>query len=222
MRTIYHEQLSALANRLGEMCGLAGLAMERATRALLQADLVLAEQVISDHEQIKAMNARIEEDAFALLALQQPVAGELRAIFSSIQIAADVDRMGALAVHVAKIARRRHPLHTLPEEVNDCFVEMGRVAVELGNSAKQVLVSRDPKKAARLREEDDAMDNLHRHLFSVLMDHDGWKHGTSAAVDVALLGRFYERFADHAVEVGRRVVFMVTGALPPEEEISTY
>ena len=136
MRTIYHEQLSALANQLGEMCGLAGLAMERATRALLQADLVLAEQVISDHEQIRAMNMRVEEDAFALLALQQPVAGELRAIFTSIQIAADVDRMGALAVHVAKIARRRHPLHTLPEEVNDCFAEMGRVAVELGNGAK--------------------------------------------------------------------------------------
>ena len=66
------------------------------------------------------------------------------------------------------------------------------------------------------------MDNLHRHLFSVLMDHDGWKHGTSAAVDVALLSRFYERFADHAVEVGRRVVFQVTGTLPAEQEVSTY
>jgi phosphate transport system protein len=207
---------------MGEMCGLAGVAMERSTQALLQADLGLAEQVISDREQIVAMNARIEEEAFALLALQQPVTGELRAIFSSIQIAADVDRMGALAVHVAKIARRRHPLHALPEEVNGCFAEMGRVAVELGNSAKQVLLSRDPEKAASLRREDDAMDDLHRHLFTVLMDHGEWKHGISAAVDVALLSRFYERFADHAVEVGRRVVFQVTGTLPPEEEVSTY
>ena len=222
MRTVYHEQLSALTKQSGEMCGLAGVAMERATRALLQADLVLAEQVISEHEQIMAMSTRVEEDAFALLALQQPVAGELRAIFSSIQIAADVDRMGALAVHVAKIARRRHPLHALPEEVTGCFAEMGRVAVEMGNSAKQVLLSGDPEKAARLRKEDDAMDDLHRHLFTLLMDHDEWKHGISAAVDVALLGRFYERFADHAVGVGRRVVFEVTGTLPPEEEISTY
>ena len=222
MRTVYHEQLAALATQLGEMCGLAGVAMQRATQALLQADLVLAEQVITDHEQIMAMSTRVEEDAFALLALQQPVASELRAIFSSIQIAADVDRMGALAVHVAKIARRRHPQHALPEEVNGCFSEMGRVAVELGNSAQQVLMSRDPEKAARLREEDDAMDNLHRQLFTVLMDHDEWKHGISAAVDVALLGRFYERFADHAVEVGRRIVFQVTGALPAEQEISTY
>ena len=222
MRTVYHEQLAALAAQLGEMCGLAGVAMQRATQALLQADLVLAEQVITDHEQIMAMSTRVEEDAFALLALQQPVASELRAIFSSIQIAADVDRMGALAVHVAKIARRRHPQHALPEDVTGCFSEMGRVAVELGNSAQQVLMSRDPAKAARLREEDDAMDNLHRQLFTVLMDHDEWKHGVPAAVDVALLGRFYERFADHAVEVGRRIVFQVTGALPAEQEISTY
>jgi phosphate transport system protein len=218
MRTAYHEQLSALTAQLGEMCGLAGVAMERATQALLQADLVLAEQVISDHEHIGAMSARAEESAFVLLALQAPVAGDLRAIVSSIQIVADVDRMGALALHVAKIARRRHPQHALPEEVNGYFAEMGRVAVELGNAAQEVLLSRDPEKAARLREEDDAMDDLHQHLFTVLMDRD-WKHGVTAAVDVTLLSRFYERFADHAVEVGRRVVFQVTGKLPEEEDL---
>jgi phosphate transport system protein len=218
MRTAYHEQLDALTARLGEICGLAGAAMERATQALLQADLVLAEQVITDHELIAAMSAKAEESAFVLLALQAPVAGDLRAIVSSIQIVADVDRMGALALHVAKIARRRHPQHALPEEVNGYFAEMGRVAVELGNSAQEVLVTRDPEKAARIREEDDAMDDLHRHLFTVLMDRD-WKHGVAAAVDVTLLGRFYERFADHAVEVARRIIFQVTGKLPDEEQI---
>jgi phosphate transport system protein len=218
MRTAYHEQLDALTAQLGEMCGLAGAAMERATQALLQADLMLAEQVITDHEQIAAMSARAEESAFVLLALQAPVAGDLRSIVGSIQIVADVDRMGALALHVAKIARRRHPQHALPEEVNGYFAEMGRVAVELGNSAQEVLITRDPEKAARIREEDDAMDDLHRHLFTVLMDRE-WKHGVAAAVDVTLLGRFYERFADHAVEVARRVIFQVTGAHPDEEQI---
>ncbi len=218
MRTAYHEQLEALTTQLGEMCGLAGAAMERATQALLQADLVLAEQVITDHEQIAAMSARAEESAFVLLALQAPVAGDLRAIVGSIQIVADVDRMGALALHVAKIARRRHPQHALPEEVNGYFAEMGRLAVELGNSAQEVLVTRDPEKAARIGEEDDAMDDLHRHLFTVLMDRE-WKHGVAAAVDVTLLGRFYERFADHAVEVARRVIFQVTGRHPAEEDI---
>jgi phosphate transport system protein len=218
MRTAYHEQLEALTAQLGDMCGLAGAAMERATQALLQADLVLAEQVITDHEQIAAMSAKAEESAFVLLALQAPVAGDLRAIVGAIQIVADVDRMGALALHVAKIARRRHPQHALPEEVNGYFAEMGRVAVELGNSAQEVLITRDPEKAARIREEDDAMDDLHRHLFTVLMDKE-WKHGVAAAVDVTLLGRFYERFADHAVEVARRVIFQVTGKHPDEEQI---
>ncbi|KRE26525.1 PhoU family transcriptional regulator [Mycobacterium sp. Soil538] len=218
MRTAYHEQLEGLTNQLGEMCGLAGVAMERATQALLQADLALAEQVITDHEQIVAMSVRAEESAFVLLALQAPVAGDLRAIVSSIQIVADVDRMGALALHVAKIARRRHPQHALPEEVNGYFAEMGRVAVELGHSAQEVLLTRDPEKAARIREEDDAMDDLHRHLFTVLMDRE-WKYGVAAAVDVTLLGRFYERFADHAVEIARRVIFQVTGHTPDEEEL---
>jgi phosphate transport system protein len=218
MRTAYHDQLEALTGQLGEVCGLAGAAMERATQALLQADLGLAEQVITDHEQIAAMSAKAEEAAFVLLALQAPVAGDLRAIVGSIQNVADVDRMGALALHVAKIARRRHPQHALPEEVNGYFSEMGRVAVELGNSAQEALVTRDPEQAARVREEDDAMDDLHRHLFTVLMDRD-WKHGVTAAVDVTLLSRFFERFADHAVEVANRVIFQVTGKFPDEDEI---
>jgi phosphate transport system protein len=221
MRTAYHEQLDALIHQLAEMCRLAGVAMERSTQALLQADLVLAEQVIGDHERITSASARAEEAAFVLLALQAPVAGDLRAIVGSIQIVADVERMGALALHVAKIARRRHPQHALPEEVNGYFAEMGRVAVDLADSAAEVLLSRDPEKARRIREDDDAMDDLHQHLFTVMMDRD-WKHGVAAAVDVTLLGRFYERFADHAVEISRRVIFQVTGKLPAEEEISTY
>ena len=129
--------------------------------------------------------------------------------------------MGALAVHVAKIVRQRHPEHVLPAEVEGYFAEMGRVAVELAKSAQEVLLTRDPGKAARIREQDDAMDELHRQLFNELMDRE-WKHGVPAAVDVALLGRFYERFADHAVEVGRRVVFQATGTLPPEQGVGTY
>lgn len=217
MRTGYHAQLDALTNQLAEMCRMAGVAMERATQALLQADLVLAEQVIGDHEKLSAASVRAEEAALVLLALQAPVAEDVRAIVSSIQIVADVERMGALALHVAKIARRRHPQHALPEEVNGYFSEMGRLAVELGDSAREVLLSHDPEKARRIREEDDAMDDLHRHLFSVLMDRE-WRHGVAAAVDVTLLGRFYERFADHAVEISRRVIFQVTGELPVDED----
>lgn len=210
MRTAFHEQLDSLTEMLSNMCGLAGLAMDRATQALLQADLALAEEVISDHDQLAHMQTRAEEAAFALLALQAPVAGDLRLVFGSFQNVADAERMGALALHVAKIARRRHPHHALPDEVKGFFAEMGRIAIDLGNSAKEVVLSRDPKRAAQISREDDAMDQLHKQLFSVLMDTE-WKYGVAAAVDVTLLGRFYERFADHAVAIGRRVVFEATG-----------
>jgi phosphate transport system protein len=221
MRTAYHEQLARLTMQLGEMCGLAGVAMKRATQALLDADRVAAEQVISDHQQLVAMRERVEKEAFALLALQQPVAGELREIFSAVQIIADTDRMGALAVHVAKIAQHEYPAHVLPDEVRGCFAEMATVAIALGDSAKQVLISGDPQQAARLHEQDDAMDALYRQLFDVLMDRK-WRHSATVGAETALLGRFYERFADHAVEIGRRVIFMGTGELPAEDEISTY
>ncbi|MFD3704122.1 phosphate signaling complex protein PhoU [Nocardia sp. NPDC058658] len=220
MRVIYNEQMADLANLLGEMAGLAGQAMEQATQSLLQADLGLAEQVIGEQDRISVMITEAEEKAFALLALQAPVAGDLRQVVSAIQIVADVNRMGALALHVAKVTRRRHPAHALPESVNGYFAEMGRIAVNMGAGAKEVLETRDPERAAQLNQDDEAMDDLHRHLFTLLMDRD-WKYGVAAAVDVTLLGRYYERFADHAVEIGRRVIFLVTGVLPADEDIET-
>ncbi|MFI1239564.1 phosphate signaling complex protein PhoU [Nocardia salmonicida] len=220
MRVIYNEQMADLANLLGEMAGLAGQAMEQATQSLLQADLGLAEQVIGEQDQISVMITEAEEKAFALLALQAPVAGDLRQVVSAIQIVGDVNRMGALALHVAKVTRRRHPAHALPESVNGYFAEMGRIAVNMGAGAKEVLETRDPERAAQLNQDDEAMDDLHRHLFTLLMDRD-WKYGVASAVDVTLLGRYYERFADHAVEIGRRVIFLVTGVLPSDEDIET-
>jgi phosphate transport system protein len=142
------------------------------------------------------------------------VAGDLRAVVSSMQNVADAERMGGLAWHVAKMARRRHPRHVLPEEVNGYFAEMGRVAVDLSAAAKEVVLSHDVDRAAQIARDDDAMDGLHRHLFTVLMDTQ-WKHGVAVAVDVTLLGRFYERFADHAVQIGRRVIFQATGQQSP-------
>jgi phosphate transport system protein len=210
MRTAFQEQLETLTDTLSDMCGLAGLAMDRATQALLQADLPMAEQVITDHDQLAEMKSRAEEIAFVLLALQSPVAGDLRRVVGSMQNVADAERMGGLALHVAKIARRRHPNHVLPDEVRGHFAEMGRVAVELGNSAQAVVRSKNSQQAADISCEDDEMDRLHQQLFGELMD-PGWAHGVAAAVDLTLLGRFYERFADHAVEIGRRIVFEATG-----------
>ena len=211
MRTAFHEQLDAFTRSIGDMCGLAGTAMQQATQALLGADIVLAETVISDHQSLVIQAAQAESDAFTLLALQAPVAADLRAVFSSLQNVADVDRMGALALHVAKTTRRRHPARAIPDDVTDYFAEMGRIAVNIGYNAKDVVLSGDPNKAAQLADDDDdATDELHRHLFTVVMDHQ-WPHPVATAVDVTLLSRYYERFADHAVEIGRRVIFQATG-----------
>jgi phosphate transport system protein len=212
MRTAFHEQLDALTTTIADMCGVAGQAMQDATQALLGADAALAERVIGGHDEMMLNVVRAEQDAFTLLALQAPVATDLRVVVASLRNVADADRMGALAMHVAKIVRRRHPAHAIPEEVNSFFADMGRIAVDLGNTAKDVVLSGDPGKAAQLDHDDDAMDDLHRQLFGLLMDPE-WKYGVAAAVDVTLLGRYYERFADHAVEIGRRVIFQATGTL---------
>jgi phosphate transport system protein len=219
MRTTFYEELSSLSDQVGDMCGLAADAMERATQALLESDLAVAEQVIADHEHIVAMSKKAEASAIKLLALQQPVAGDLRSIVGSIHVSADIERMGALAVHVAKLSRLRHPECALPEDVRASFAEMGARAVQLARAAREVLRSGDPDKAARLRDQDDAVDAEHRHLFSLLIDQT-WQDGVCSAVDVALLGRFYERFADHAVEIGKRVVFEATGGLPDHKQMA--
>lgn len=213
MRVAYSEQLKDLTADLAAMCGLAEVAMQRATQALLQADLALAEQVIGENDRIDDMRVQCEGKAFALLALQSPVAGDLRVVVSGIHIVDDVERMGRLALHVAKIARRRHPAHVLPEGVQGYFTEMGKVAVNQAAKTREVLLSRDLTEAAALEVGDEPMDELHKHLFKVMMSPE-WSYGTAAAIDVTLLGRFYERYADHAVQVARRVVFLVTGRLP--------
>ncbi|HEU5476009.1 MAG TPA: phosphate signaling complex protein PhoU [Actinophytocola sp.] len=213
MREAYHDELAQLADELAGMCSMVGDAMELATRALLDADLGLAEQVISDDAKVDEARSACEEHAYALLALQAPVATDLRTVLAAIHASESLERMGDLALHVAKAARRRHPQPVLPDSVAAYFAEMGRVAVSLARKAEQVIQSKDIEQARSLEDADDEMDDLHRHLFSVIMDRE-WPHGVAAAVDVTLLGRFYERFADHAVSVGKRVVFVVTGRMP--------
>jgi phosphate transport system protein len=213
MREAYHVELDQLAEELANMCSMSATAMELATRALLDADLGLAEQVIGDDAKIDDARSSCEEHAHAPLALQAPVATDLRTVLAAIHAAESLERMGDLALHVAKAARRRHPNPVLPEQIRPYFAEMGRVAVELARNAQQVILHKDVEKARSLEEADDEMDDLHRQLFSVIMEKD-WQHGVASAVDVTLLGRFYERYADHAVSVAKRVVFVVTGRMP--------
>lgn len=213
MRDAYQDQLDELAAQLAGMCDEVAGALKKATRALLDVDLHLAEEVITDDIRVDELRDRAEEQAFALLALQAPVATDLRIVVSAIHGAGDIERMGDLALHVAQAARRRHPQPVLPAEVTPYFAEMGHVGCALAHKAGEVIRTRDLAKAAEMDTDDDAMDDLHRHMFTVLMDRN-WSYGIGPAVDITLLARFYERYADHAVAVARRIVYVVTGRMP--------
>jgi len=204
------EELDSITEALVQMTNLVGSAMSRATTALLDADLEIAESVITADETVDLVYHDVEDRAFDILLRQAPVAGDLRTIVTSLRMVADLERMGDLALHIAKVARRRYPATAVPTEVRDTILEMGQTAQRIVTKAGVVISTRDLAKAAELERDDDAMDDLHRQLFVALLEKE-WKHGLESAIDITLCGRYYERFADHAVSVARRVTYLVTG-----------
>jgi phosphate transport system protein len=210
VRDQYHQDLDGITTSLVDITRLAGSAINRATQALLDADLTAAESVITGDAAIDELYAQTERDAFDLLARQQPVASDLRVVIASLRMVADVERMGDLALHIAKVARRRYPASAIPPELQSTVLEMGQVAQRICAKCSSVIASRDVNMAAELERDDDVMDGLHRRLFSTLLD-DSWEGDIETAIDVTLCGRYFERFCDHAVSVARRVIFLVTG-----------
>jgi phosphate transport system protein len=210
MRDAFHDDLDAIGLSLVEMSQLANLAMARATKAILEADLAIAEEVISEDERIDNLHHDLDTRTLTLLARQQPVAGDLRTIVASIRMSSDIERMGDLAHHIAKLARMRYPACAIPPELVFIIQEMGEVAQRIMTKTTGIITSRDTLAAVELEKDDDEMDKLHRKLFEILLD-DNWAHGIETAIDMTLIGRYYERYADHAVSVARRVYFLVTG-----------
>ena len=219
MRDAFHDELNALTNRLVEMTSLVRSAISRATTALLDADLQLAESVISQDVEVNRLYAEIETSIFDLMATQQPVAVDLRMAITALRMGGDLERMGDLAEHVAKIARMRHPDSAIPAEVRDTILEMGQIAERLVTKTGSCIATQNVELAQELDDDDDAMDRLHRRLFRVLLSKD-WAHGIEPAIDITLTGRYYERYADHAVRVARDVVYLVTGDRPEGEPTS--
>jgi phosphate transport system protein len=213
MRDSYREQLDDILADLVHMSQIVSAAVRTSTTALLEADIHLAEQVISEDEKIDAKQAEVEARAFSLLARQAPVAGELRTLVATLRMVTELERMGDLSVHVAKIARLRVPNIAVPEEIRPTVSRMAQVAEDMVKSVHQVITTRDVNAALEVRQDDEEMDQLRRRSFTELLS-DSWTHGVEAAVDVALLGRYYERIADHAVSVATRVVYIVTGEFP--------
>ena len=213
MREAFHEQLDSIFSDLAEICQEVEAAVRHATRALLNGDQEVAERVIAADAKIDTARERVEDTAFSLLSLQQPVAGDLRVVVSALRMVSELERMGDLSVHVAKIARLRVPEIAVPEEARPTIARMAEVAEDMVCRVASVITARDVEAAIEIGRDDAEMDQLRRNSFTLLLSDD-WEHGVESAVDIALLGRYYERIADHAVSVANRVIFVVTGQYP--------
>ena len=210
MRNAFHDELDGIGTTLLQLTGLVKIAMSDATSALLTIDLSIAEKVIAADNVIDDIQHELDSRTINLMARQQPVASDLRTLVTSLRMSADLERMGDLAHHVAKQARMRYPNSAVPAELVPTITAMGLVADKIIDKLSSVMEHRDTVRALEIETDDDEMDKLHRELISVLLSKD-WSHGVETAIDMTLLGRYYERFADHAVSIARRVYFSVTG-----------
>lgn len=216
MRDAFHDELDAIGQSLVGMANLVIGAMDDATTALLIPDLALAEKVIAADDAIDHLQHRLDARTIDLMARQQPVASDLRTLVTSLRMSADLERMGDMAHHIAKQARIRYPNRSVPDELVKTIEEMGRVSHKIIAKLAAVMESRDLNRAVEIAIDDDEMDKLHRELIAVILD-DNWKHGAEVAIDMTLLGRYYERCCDHAVSISRRVYFLVTGEYQSEQ-----
>ncbi|MDP9318673.1 MAG: phosphate signaling complex protein PhoU [Actinomycetota bacterium] len=216
MRDQYQHQLDSVLTSLVEMTGAVRTALDEATRSLLEGDATRAEAVIDGDLAIDSARERIEDESFDILARQSPVAGDLRVLVATLRMVTDLERMGDLAVHVARVARRRYPAKAVPSLLVPTIKAMAATADKMIAQAAEIIASRDVDAAAELEGTDDQMDSLRRSMFEALLS-DEWAETVGRvepAIDIALLGRYYERIGDHAVSMARRLIFIVTGEHP--------
>lgn len=214
IRSVFQEELDGVSQSLVDLTKMVADSMHKATDALINANLALAEEVISSDEKIDNYQHDLDSRIIDIIARQQPVATDLRALVTALRMSADLERMGDLANHVAKVARLRHPNSAVPNELKEVISQMGVVAEAIARKVGTVIETRNTLLALEVEKDDDEMDKLHRDCISVLTE-SSWNKGVDMAIDLTLLGRYYERYADHAVSVARRVYFLVTGSYAP-------
>jgi phosphate transport system protein len=212
MRTIFTAEMSQLADDLIVMAEQVKSAIHRANEAVAKKDLDLAQAVIADDAKLDALEHRVDERCVLLIAQQQPVGLDLRTLVTSLRISAGLERMGDLAEHVAEASRRAYPDSPYPKSHRDLFSQMAIAANHASDLVVDLIRDRDLNVAAQIVSDDDTLDTLHEKAYSSLLAK-GYKGGAQETLNVALLARFYERFGDHAVNVSRRVVYLVTGDL---------
>ena len=210
IRSVFQDELDGVSQTLFELSVMVSDSMAKATRSIMDKNLSLAEEVITSDEKIDTVQHDLDARIIDIIARQQPVASDLRALVTALRMSADLERMGDLAHHVAKLVRLRHPASAVPQDLMSLVEMMGETAEKIATKTGVVISTRDTALAAQVEKDDDEMDNLHRKLISALVE-PSWPHGVETAIDLTLLGRYYERYADHAVSVARRVIFLVTG-----------
>jgi phosphate transport system protein len=213
VREAFHGNLTQLGQQLAGMSTAAAAAMRDATRALLSADLRLAEQVVAADAALDAQRAQCEEQTYALLALQAPVARDLRIVLAATYCAEKVERMGDLAAHIADAARFDHPEHTVPTELEETFADLGQVTASMADRLAELITVPAAGAFAELEDVDNHVDQMHAGLLATISAPD-FAHGHRTAASLALVARFYERFADQAVSVAKRLDFAATGQMP--------
>ncbi|MGW3798614.1 phosphate signaling complex protein PhoU [Dermacoccus nishinomiyaensis] len=219
MRDAFHEDLDKISDQLVTMTTMVATALERATTALLEGDRTVAESVIAADDDIDTLRREIDDLAVDLLARQQPVATDLRMVVTAMHMSSDIERMGDLARHIAKVARMAAPNLAVPDDMRPIIAEMAAVGQRLVKATGDAISSKDVYAAVEIGRIDDAMDELHKKVFTTLLDN--WQHGMEAGVNATLLSRYYERFGDHAVAVADRIVYLVTGRYGnPDEGLS--
>ncbi|QPL05289.1 MULTISPECIES: phosphate signaling complex protein PhoU [Actinomyces] len=210
MRDIFHQELKQLGYDLESMAAQVATAMERASAALRDGDLIVAEQVIDADERINDLQRDIDDLCIMLLVRQQPVASDLRHVISALRMAQTLERQGDLARHVATIARGRYPGPPVPEPVMSHLLTMADHAVRAGQDVARLIATQDLELARRIQTADAEMDRLHRESFQMILDPAN-ELSRQQVVDAVLMGRFLERFGDHSTSVARRVTYLVSG-----------
>jgi phosphate transport system protein len=213
IRSAFQDELDGVSQSLVNLTNMVSESIVKSSKALQTADLKLAEEVIATDAKIDDYQHDLDTRIIDIIARQQPVASDLRALITALRMSADLERMGDLSHHIAKVARLRHPNNAIPNDLVLAFTEMGYVAEKLATKVATVITTRDTDMALQVEKDDDEMDDLHRKVISGIISN-GSAITIESAIDLTLLGRYYERFADHAVAVARRVYFLVKGEFP--------
>jgi len=210
MREVFHQSLEELQNGLVEIAELVATAMEKATTAFGTSDVTLAEEVIDADSIIDDRALALDELAIEILARQQPVARDLRIVVMSLRVSASLERMGDIAEHIAQLTRMRFPERAIPKGLKGTFTKMGALDVDVARTLADLLRTENLDLAERIRNADDDIDELHIAVFEKVLS-DSWQGEAAATVDATLASRYHERFADHAVSVAKKVVYLATG-----------